>query len=117
MGIRDRIDRWRYERESERIVVGGQVPRKVTRSSQRNRFYVGIALILLLAAAVMGGWVEIESGARAVLASALVGGLAASVYMAGKEASAGRPVAIRAVVVLAYLVFLAALGIKVLWEG
>jgi len=119
MGIRDRLDRWRYERDVGRVVRGRSGPPVFTRASQRARFWLGIAVLVFLAAAVMVEWVDASSVLRAVLLGVVVGGaLAAGAYLGGKEGWAGRRLgAIRVAVLLAYLALLGAVGVKLLAGG
>ena len=119
MGIRDRLDRWRYERDVGRIVRGRPGPPVFTRASQRVRLFLGLALLVILAAAVVIEWVDVSSVPRALVTGVFVGGiLAAAAYLGGKEGWAGRHMAvIRLLVVLAYLALVGAVGLKLLADG
>ena len=117
MGIRDRIDDWRYERDYSRIRRGTQIP-TVSRNSQRRRFYLGVVTLVFLAAAVTVEWVGATSRPQGILGVVLAGGLALGAYLGGKEGWAGRHLGtIRMVVVFAYLALVAAVGIKLFWEA
>jgi hypothetical protein len=88
--IQDRLDEWRYERESASMLGRGRVPVFST-ASQRRRFYLGIAALALLAVGIVMEWLAVRSGSwTAVIVVVLGALLAAGAYLGGIEGWGGR---------------------------